>query len=164
MDVKKVRGGYLAYLENFEVVRPTALQARTELALQIDQALTRCRRAPTVIDTGKGVIVLVWADPNGYSYSIVDSASAPSAAVALTAKCFCNYHDYDEAERAARRHLAQYIFEPNDVLSDDCAWVILDPQDRAGHLSWVRWQRVYADARKSGMSDGEAREYAGRTL
>ena len=156
MDIARVGRNYRARLEMLEATGPTKFEAQAALFDQVEAALARCRRVPTLIDTLQGVVGVVWADPNGYCYFISDNKAVAGASI--SARGFCSFNTFEEAERVLRRHLAQWLFDPKKP--GDCAWLITHPDDRAQHLDWVRWQRAYSDGKKRGMTDQEARDYA----
>ena len=74
-------------------------------------------------------------------------------------------HGYDtreEAESAARCHLAQNLFDFGPTDGDE--GVILDEKDRAEHRDWAGWQRRVRAWIELGKSDTEAQDLASRRL
>ena len=67
-----------------------------------------------------------------------------------------------EAEIAARRHLAQLVFDDD---SGEGGMAVIHPDDKEGrwqHARWAVWQRTYAAAKAEGLDDRACRERADR--
>jgi len=65
---------------------------------------------------------------------------------------YANWQSVDEAERAARHHIAQIASDPD----------IAHPDDRDEVTRYLAWQDAYAMLRGQGLDDGDAHELAGR--
>jgi hypothetical protein len=154
---------YRAQLGSLIEYGPTRAEAQRRLLEAAAEALRYAGR-PSIFLTPQHVGI-VWYEPLGrtWDYAYVPrqelerrEPGAPGVEVRAISSGYTSRH---EAEKAARRHIAQNEWDPENPAA---AEVILqgDPEGLSQHRSWVEWQLRYQDARRQGMSDQEAFNHA----
>jgi hypothetical protein len=107
--------------------------------------------------------ILVWRDTQGWHSRVIQTPGNP-----VTNSPSYNWegNDRDEAVHNARAHLAQLAWTFDDGLSvprtDADTEIILTPSQREDFFRWAGFQLAYRDARKAGMEDCQAHEWACR--
>src|SRR5262245_2680944 len=129
-------------------------EARRDAGRKIQQALTGDYH-PELLEW-RGFAVLVWREPSGWRMRNVADESGFRAGTQYGCS---GYADRQDCLKAARRHLAQLVWRPED--GDEWFPAFMsDRREQAGFREWVRFQHRYARARAAGLPDGDAHAYA----
>lgn len=132
-------------------------EAKANALAKIEQALAGSFSPYLIV--AHGAIVLIWRTPHtSWGYRILQPEPDEVLAESLSGCCL-GYSSRDEAERAARKHLAQYIFTLD---GPDGSEVIENEQDRQEHQSWVQWQRISHAWHQRGCPAEVCRQHADR--
>jgi len=131
-------------------------EAREDLNRQIRDALDG-PYYPTLI-SAHYKSALIWREPCGWAYALLHPERAhPETHDERLWGNGNSYASFTEADRAARRHMAQWIFEFDGATG---ACVIQDEDDRRDHRKWVEWQYCYKAWRDSKRNDVDAHREA----
>lgn len=109
----------------------------------------------------RGLVGVVYREPGGWSYTIVDSKQ-PDKPLPYTDYFQCSSKDRADCVRAMCRHLAQYGFIPGEEAIAPS--FVTEPIDRREHEGWMRWQNAYRAHKLAhpDATDDECREAASR--
>jgi hypothetical protein len=145
---------------------PTMKDAKASLERQIDVALAdETVYAPQVVTVHREQ-ALVFRYPWGYAYTMLAVKNG-----LVERSTGSNSYNFDvplrEVLDGVRFHLAQNAWSPD--VQDDAHFVaeaLLSLKRNDELLSWVRWQRKYAEAKGWGATDDQCRDHASgmRTL
>jgi hypothetical protein len=130
---------YRGSLGGLEAHGPSVEETKRRLLEMAAEALGNAE-APTAFQT-RNHTGLVWYEPVAgrwvYGYAERGDLEAVSVAFRAIGSGYASRH---EAEMAARRHIAQNEWDPDNP---DAAELILHPRDDLGlnqHRSWANWQ------------------------
>jgi len=103
--------------------------------------------------------VAIWRQPVGNWLYAILQPETPTKDGRLQESVSAGYEEREEAERAARRRVAQLLMNPATGYAAE--EIIEDAQDRRQHLRQFAWQRAYYEAHIfNGLSDEQARNAA----
>ena len=126
-------------------------EAKRDASIKIEKALGGDYSPVIIRANGEGV--LIFRTPrDGWGYALLHPDTQ--------GRVYSNggtYPTQQEAERRARAHLAQNVFEHD---GPDGTEVIKDKRDLDEHKRWVEWQRLYKRWRDAGATDNVAHSNA----
>lgn len=106
--------------------------------------------------TVHGLTAFVWREREGWCYKILRGLK-PDESKEVLYGCGMMVGTRDDAERAARAHLAQNLF-----IKYICTGMsaIINEEDRKDHARWVEWQYCFAAWVDTGMTQDKAHNAA----
>lgn len=103
-------------------------------------------------------LMVVWRDPATWHYHSYSRDARHHGGT-------CGFESREDAERAARAHMAQMHCPFTDCTAltpCDASKLIRDREDRTAHFRYARWQAGYRIARDRGNDDEACRAFADR--
>lgn len=126
----------------------------------IDKATASCSGSytPTIISGNDKEIAIVWRKPHGFFWNQLGLPELGRLSGSLDIYGSGSYDTFEQAERAARRHLGQLLWQHED--GEKVPECVTHPDDQKETLSWIQWQLRYRAFRRNGCDDMQAHRYA----
>jgi hypothetical protein len=111
---------------------------------------------PTIV-TYRSQSMIIYRTPySGWEYAPLLSDGGLGISTPSTSDRISSFDSSREAERAARKHLAQMVWNGEEERS----WAIIDKDDQASFTIWAKYQKRVAYYKQGGMSQEEAEKAA----
>ena len=139
---------------------PNLKEARADAARKLEAAVTGYY-TPAIM-TYRGYVIMAWREvESGWWYTILTPDRMDTPVVAQQRGANSGGQSAEDTIRAARRHLAQYIYDPRqpDATYGE-ALNAIDSHDLDGRREftrWAMWQSAYRTAANNGADDTAAR-------
>lgn len=127
----------------------------------LDKATAVCSGfyTPTIIPGNDKEIAIIWRTSSGFQYKILGLFELGHLNQNLYLHGASGNHDtFEAADRAARRHLGQILWQHED--GEKVPECVTHPDDQKEALSWIQWQLRYRAFRRHGCDDMQAHRYA----
>ena len=152
---RQLRTTYVAYLGDYQGPPASTPAAAKRACLEDVAEVLKGSYEPRFLRFGDYTVVILREPyrPPAWEYTIL-GPHTPRTESGQLRPCL-GYPSADEAERAARRHLAQLLMRPQEGYT---AEEVVDPRDLEEHLRYSRWHLAYYAAKARGLPDEACRE------